>query len=84
MLFTVYTQPSCPFCDQAKALITSKGHTYQEMILNIGQKQLEGKTYVPLTQFKEKFPHAKSVPLITEGRTVVGGFEQLKKFLRYE
>jgi glutaredoxin len=84
MLFTVYTQPSCTFCEQAKSLIKSKGHTYQEVTLNVGQKQEEGKTYIPLTQFKTKFPKVKSVPLIVEGNTIIGGFDQLKTFLRYD
>lgn len=84
MLFTVYTQPKCTFCDQAKAFILSRGHTYQEVILNVGQKQLEDKIYIPLTHFKEKFPNVKAVPLILEGKTIIGGFEQLKHFLRYD
>lgn len=84
MLFTVYTQPKCTFCDQAKAFILSRGHTYQEVILNVGQKQLEGKIYLPVAAFKEKFPNVKAVPLILEGKTIIGGFEQLKHFLRYD
>ena len=28
MTLIVYSQPNCVFCDRAKALIESKGHTY--------------------------------------------------------
>ena len=84
MLLTVYSQPNCTFCEQAKKLILAKGHTYQELILNVGQKQEEGKTYVPVQSLKDRVPNAKSVPLIFDGKTLIGGFDQLKHFLRYD
>ncbi len=84
MILTVYSQPGCTACEQAKALIQSKGHTYQELILNVGQKHEEGKTYVPLQQLKDRCPTARSVPIIFEGKTLIGGLDQLKKFLRYD
>jgi glutaredoxin 3 len=84
MIFTIYTQPGCTYCEQAKALIKSKGHTYLELILNIGQKQEEDKIYVPVVKLKERVPNAKSVPQIFEGSTYIGDFDKLQHFLRYD
>lgn len=84
MIITVYSQPDCPICDQAKALIKSKGHTVQELILNIGQKQEEGKMYIPLTKFKERLPNARTVPQMFEGKTYIGDFTKLQEFLRFD
>lgn len=84
MLLTIYSQPGCSACETAKTLITSKGHTYQELILNVGQKQIEGKTYVPVQSLKDRVPNAKSVPLVFEGKTLIGGLDQLKQYLRYD
>ena len=84
MNLTIYTQPNCTYCDQAKALMKSKGITYQEIILNVGQKQEDGKTYVPVAHFREKLPNARTMPQILEGKTLIGGFAELQKFLRYE
>lgn len=84
MIITMYTQPGCTFCEQAKTLIKSKGHTYQELILNLGQKQEEGKTYVPVQQLRDRVPNARTVPQMFEGKTYIGDFTKLKEFLRYE
>ena len=84
MLLTIYSQPGCTACEQAKNLITSKGHTYQELILNVGQPQVEGKTYVPVQQLKDRVPNARTVPQIFEGKTHIGDLNKLKEFLRFE
>lgn len=84
MLLTIYSQPGCSACEQAKNLIKSKGHTYQELILNVGQKQEAGKTYVPVQQLKDRVPKARSVPIVFEGKTLIGGLDQLKHFLRFD
>lgn len=84
MIITMYTQPGCTFCEQAKTLIKSKGHTVQELILNVGQKQEEGKTYVPVQQLKDRVPNARSVPQMFEGKTYIGDFAKLKEFLRFD
>ena len=84
MLFTIYSQPGCSFCEQAKALVKSKGFEYVELILNVGQKQEQGKHYVPVTQLKAKAPSAKSVPQIFIGSKHVGGFTDLEKYLKHE
>lgn len=84
MIFTVYTQPTCTFCEQAKALIKAKGHEYVELILNVGQKQEPGKQYVPLTHLKAKVPDARTVPQIFVGSKHVGGFVELQKYVQHD
>ncbi len=84
MILTIYTQPGCTSCEQAKNLMKSKGIQYQEITLNVGQPQVEGKTYIPVQSFKEKFPNARTVPQITEGNTHIGDYNDLVKFLRFD
>lgn len=84
MHLTIYSQPNCTYCDQAKALMKSKKIVYTEINLNVGQVQVQGAFYVPVKEFREKFPHARTLPLILEGRTIIGGFNELQKFLRYD
>lgn len=84
MNLIIYSQPNCTYCEQAKALIKSKGLSYTELILNVGQKQEEGKTYVPVQHLKDKVPNAKSVPQIFDGKHLIGGFNELKHWLRHD
>lgn len=84
MNIIIYSQPSCSYCDQAKALLKSKDIPYQELILNVGQKQEAGKTYVPITHLKDKVPNARTVPQIFDGKHHIGGFQELQKWLRHD
>lgn len=84
MIFTIYTQHTCPYCEQAKNLIKHKGHTYVELVLNVGQPQKPGFTYVPVQHLKDKVPHAKTIPQIFVGKYHVGGFAELQGYLRYD
>lgn len=84
MNIIIYSQPGCAGCETAKSLLKSKNIKYTELILNVGQKQEEGKTYVPVQQLKDKVPNAKSVPQIFEGNTYIGGLAELQKFMRYD
>lgn len=62
----------------------SKSIEYTEVNLNVGQVQVPGDYYVPVKEFRDRFPNTKALPLILDGRTVIGGFNELKKFLRYD
>lgn len=84
MNLIIYSQPNCTFCDQAKALMKSKSLPFVELILNVGQKQEEGKTYVPVTHLRDKLPNAKSVPQIFNGKFHIGGFAELQKYLKHD
>ena len=84
MNIIIYSQPACTFCDQAKALLKSKKISFTEINLNVGQKQEEGKHYIPVKEFHDKFPKVRALPFILEGRTHIGGFTELQRFLRYD
>lgn len=80
----IYSQAGCSACEAAKALCTAKKVPFRELILNTGQKQVEGKTYVPVQHLKDRLPNAKSVPQIFNGKYHIGGLEELRKWLSYE
>lgn len=84
MQIILYSQPNCSYCEQAKALLKYKNIPYTELILNVGQKQEEGKIYVPVQHLKDKVPHAKSVPQIFNGKHYIGGFKELQAYVKYE
>lgn len=69
MDIVVWSKPDCPHCDQAKALLTSRGITFQERC--IGQDWTR-------EQLLEQVPSARSVPQIVINGRSIGGFEQLK------
>ena len=81
-MITIYSKPSCTFCDQAKALLESKGIEFTELILDVGQEQDPTKTYVPVASLKERVPTARTVPQIFSGEDHIGGYMELRKFLQ--
>lgn len=69
MHFRVVTKPGCPYCDQAKALIKMKGHTYEEDRRD---------TPAGLDAFiREGF---RTFPQIFVDEKLIGGFDQLKVY----
>lgn len=84
MNLIIYSQPGCTACETAKNLMKSKKIQYQELILNVGQKQEEGKTYVPVQHLKDRAPAAKSVPQVFDGKIHIGGLPELQKYLRHD
>lgn len=80
-MYTIYSKPSCTYCDQAKALLNSLNLSYEERIIDIGQTKIDGKIYVTVQQLKELIPTAATVPQILKDGVLIGGFAQLKKEL---
>ena len=73
--YTVYGKPNCQGCDQAKALLESKGLGYEYVDVM--------KTPSAQALFREK--GFRSVPQIfLNGEHIEGGFEGLKKKLEKE
>jgi glutaredoxin 3 len=68
----VWSKYNCPYCDQAKALLTAKGIQFEE------KKIGDGFTKEDLL---EAVPTARTVPQIFLGEELVGGFTELKKRL---
>lgn len=71
----VWSKYNCPYCDQAKALLTQKGITFEE------RKIGDGFTKEDLI---EAVPTARTVPQIFLNEKLVGGFTELRKYLTEE
>lgn len=80
-MFLVYSKPGCSYCEAAKVLLTERGLTFNEMIVDTGQVKDPTKTYVSVQQLKQRVPTAQTVPQILDGDELVGGFDALKKYL---
>jgi glutaredoxin 3 len=69
MKATVWSKYHCPYCDQAKALLTSKGIQFEEKKIGDGYTKEE---------LLEAVPGARSVPVIFLDGELIGGFTDLK------
>ncbi len=68
----VWSKYHCPYCDQAKALLTQKGIEFEERKIGDGFTKEE---------LLEAVPTARTVPqIIIEGK-LIGGFTELKKYI---
>lgn len=65
----VWSKYHCTFCDQAKALLTSKGIQFEERKIGDGFTREE---------LLEAVPTARTVPQIFLNDEYVGGFPELK------
>jgi glutaredoxin 3 len=68
----VWSKYDCTFCDQAKALLTQKGYTIEERKIGDGWSKEE---------LLEAVPTARSVPQIFINDNLIGGFDQLKRYI---
>lgn len=87
-MFIIYSKPNCTFCNQAKALLKSKGLDYLELMLDLGQARLPDTEYVLLHDLEKLLPGVKTVPQIFErlgggapATHHIGGFAELKTYL---
>jgi glutaredoxin 3 len=69
----VWSKYNCPYCDQAKALLSQKGIVFEE------KKIGDGYTREALL---EAVPNARTVPQIFLEDKLIGGFTELKKYLQ--
>ena len=65
----VWSKYHCPYCDQAKALLTSKGIEFEEKKIGDGYTKED---------LLEAVPTARTVPQIFIDNQLVGGFTELK------
>ena len=72
MKATVWSKYHCPYCDQAKALLTQKGIPFEEKKIGDGYTKEE---------LLEAVPTARSVPQIFLDDKLIGGFTELKQHL---
>ncbi|WP_316366186.1 glutaredoxin 3 [Candidatus Thiodiazotropha sp. CDECU1] len=65
----IYTQPSCPYCSHAKALLESRQIAYEELDVS-GDPQV-------LTEMIER-TGGRTFPQIMVGNQAIGGFDDLR------
>lgn len=75
MKVVVWSKYNCPYCDQAKALLTQKGIQFEERKIGDGYTKEE---------LLEHIPSARTVPQIVINGDVIGGFSDLKKLLEQD
>lgn len=84
-IFTIYSKPACPFCDQAKALLTAKNIQFEVINLDIGQSKVDGEVYIARDELLALIPSARTMPQITKqddcSSMYIGGFAELKRHL---
>lgn len=69
MKAVIWSKYHCPYCDQAKALLTSNGIVFEERKIGDGFTREE---------LLEAVPTARTVPQIFLDDIYVGGFSELK------
>lgn len=65
----VWSKYQCPYCDQAKALLNSKGIQFEERKIGDGWTKED---------LLEAVPTARTVPQIFLDDQLIGGFNELK------
>jgi len=68
----LWSKYNCPYCDQAKALLKSKGIPFEEKKIGDGYTKEE---------LLEAVPNARTVPQIFIDEQLIGGFTELKAHL---
>jgi len=68
MTAIVWSKYNCPYCDQAKALLTQRGIKYEERKIGDGYTREE---------LLEAVPNARTVPQIFINNQLIGGFTEL-------
>lgn len=72
MTAIVWSKYNCPYCDQAKALLTQRGIKYEER--KIGDRY-------SIEDLLEAVPNARTVPQIFIYNQLIGGFTELRQHL---
>jgi len=72
MKAVVWSKAQCPYCDQAKALLTMKGIEFEER--KLGSEWTK-------EQLLEAVPTARTVPQIFLDEQLIGGFTELRSHL---
>jgi glutaredoxin len=73
MKVVVWSKYNCTFCDQAKLLLGQREIKFEERKIGDGYTKEE---------LLEEVPTARSVPQIIIDGKVIGGFPELKEFLK--
>lgn len=71
-MINIYTKNDCIWCEKAKTLLKENDIHFKEYVI--------GKD-VTRSWVIEAFPTRKTVPIITEGHMIIGGYDDLKEKL---
>lgn len=74
-MIEIYSKENCTYCASAKNLLTSRNKMFTEHKLGVDYTR---------EQLLEKFPNAKSFPVILIDGYHIGGFNELNKILTEE
>lgn len=72
MSVVVWSKYNCQFCDQAKSLLQQKGIKFEEKKIGDGYTKEE---------LLEEVPNARSVPQIIINGNVIGGYQDLVRYV---
>lgn len=70
----VWSKDHCPYCVQAKTLLTIKGIEFEERNISQGIWTRE--------QLLEACPEARTVPQIVIDGRVIGGYDRLEEYFK--
>lgn len=73
-MFIIYGRDNCSWCDAAKALLNDNAFVYTYKNIETSKEDLEA--------FRRDFPNAKTVPQILFDYNQIGGYEDLRKWLK--
>ena len=77
MKIEIYTKDACPYCIQAKNLVTSKGLEYTEHYVTA-----ENRTEMITAMSQRMGEIPRSLPQIFIDDVAIGGFNQLREVLQ--
>jgi glutaredoxin 3 len=69
----IWSKYHCPYCDQAKALLSQRAIPFEERKIGDGWSKEE---------LLEAVPNARTLPQIFLNGELIGGFTELKKHLQ--
>ncbi len=72
MQAVIWSKYNCPYCDQAKALLTQRGIAFEERKIGDGYTKEE---------LLEAVPNARTVPQVFLNNQLIGGFTELRKYI---
>ena len=81
-MYTIFTKPNCPLCDQAKFLLKSKNLSFIEVHLDVCQEKVEGVRYINRDDLLKLIPTARTMPQIMKDEELIGGFNELASSLK--
>lgn len=80
MEIIVYSKNNCPDCDQAKALLKSRGLEYDEKII-VSEDDADGENLITKEDLLKVIPTARSVPQIIIDGALLKSLQELKDIL---